>query len=52
MMIGFEPRDPDFRERVEASFDRQKAMHTLGIRIKKLTAGAIELKMQYADAYT
>ena len=51
-MPHFEPKDPDFRERVEASFDRQKAMHTLGIRLMKLTAGAIDLEMPYADAYT
>ncbi|MGH1480093.1 MAG: PaaI family thioesterase [Geminicoccales bacterium] len=51
-MVHFEPRDPDFRDRVGASFARQQAMHTLGIRIKTLAAGAIELEMPFADALT
>lgn len=51
-MVGFEPKDTDFRARVEASFARQRAMQTLGIRIKSLAAGAIELEMPFADAYT
>jgi len=51
-MARFEPKDPDYQARVEASFERQKAMRTLGIRIKELTAGAIELDMPYAEDYT
>jgi uncharacterized protein (TIGR00369 family) len=48
----FVPKDPLFRERVAASFGRQRAMGTLGITISRLVAGEIELSMPYAQAYT
>jgi uncharacterized protein (TIGR00369 family) len=41
-----------FRERVSASFNRQKVMRTLGITIERLDPGEVELAMQFADAYT
>lgn len=47
-----EPRDPDYKARVEASFDRQRAMKTLGIVISQLSPGSIELTMPYDAAYT
>jgi uncharacterized protein (TIGR00369 family) len=51
-MAPFEPKDPMFRERVSASFNRQKVMRTLGITIERLDPGEVELAMQFADAYT
>ena len=48
----FEPRDPDYRSKVEQSFGRQQVMRTLGIRIAHLEAGRIELEMPYTDEYT
>ncbi len=48
----FEPQDPDYQTRVKASFDRQTAMHTLGIRIAKLEPGQIELTMPYRKDLT
>ncbi len=48
----FEPRDPNFADRVQASFDRQRAMHTLKIRIARLEPGLIELEMPHANEYT
>ena len=44
-MPAFEPKDPDFRARVAASFTRQAAMASLGITIARLDAGEIELAM-------
>ena len=51
-MIQMEPRDPDYKSRVEASFDRQQSMKTLCIRISHLSPGCIELSMPYDLAYT
>jgi uncharacterized protein (TIGR00369 family) len=44
----FEPQDPDFAERVRASFAKQGAMQTLGATLVELAAGraAIELPWQ------
>ena len=51
-MPKFEPKDPNFRERVAASFQRQAVMHTLGIEIAGLVPGETELTMPYAQPYT
>jgi uncharacterized protein (TIGR00369 family) len=37
---------------VTESFGRQRAMHSLGIRIARLAAGEIELAMPYDEAFT
>jgi uncharacterized protein (TIGR00369 family) len=49
---SFQPKDPEYRARVEASFARQRVMATLGIAIARLEPGAIELVMPSADGYT
>ena len=51
-MTSFEPKDPHFETRVNASFARQQTMHTLGIEITSLRPGEIELKMPQVPAYT
>lgn len=51
-MSSFQPKDPHYRARVEASFARQKVMETLGISIARLEPGEIELAMPYAEALT
>jgi len=51
-MTHFEPKDPNFAERVRASFGRQKVMATLGITIDELRAGEIVLRMPYHASYT
>jgi uncharacterized protein (TIGR00369 family) len=51
-MPAFEPKDPDFRARVAASFARQAAMASLGITISRLEPGEIELAMPYNAAFT
>jgi uncharacterized protein (TIGR00369 family) len=50
--MKFEAQDPDFRERVRASFARQRVMQTLGIKIVRLEPGEIELVLPYDQAFT
>jgi uncharacterized protein (TIGR00369 family) len=49
---AFAPKDVAFDARVRASFARQRVMATLGITIKSLGPGEIELEMPYAAALT
>jgi hypothetical protein len=51
-MVSFKPKDPQFRSRVEQSFDQQQVMKTLGVKILSLQPGEIELMMPYVAAYT
>ncbi len=51
-MTHFEPKDPNFAERVRAGFGRQKVMATLGVTIDELRAGEIVLRMAYHALYT
>ena len=48
----FQPQDPDFRERVRASFARQQVMATLGIEVVHLEPGEVHLTMPPNPAYT
>src|ERR1700720_1639336 len=48
----FQPPDPNFRERVRASFARQQVMATLGIEMVHLEPGQIHLPMLPDPAYT
>lgn len=50
--MAFQPTDPNFEERVRASFARQRVMQTLGIDITRLEPGEIELTMRHDPAYT
>jgi uncharacterized protein (TIGR00369 family) len=50
--MPFQPKDPNFQERVRTSFDRQRVMQTLGIEIVRLAPGEIELAMSYDPAFT
>src|ERR1041385_4262417 len=50
--VKFSPNDPDFEERVRASFARQRVMRTLGVEIARLEAGEIDLTMPFASEYT
>ncbi|MEO0760877.1 MAG: PaaI family thioesterase, partial [Pseudomonadota bacterium] len=40
-----EPRDPDFRARVEGSFARQGLMATLGARLERVEPGAVDIAL-------
>jgi uncharacterized protein (TIGR00369 family) len=50
--MPFQPADPNFRDRVRASFARQRVMQTLAISITRLEPGDIELTMPFDAAYT
>jgi uncharacterized protein (TIGR00369 family) len=49
---SFEPRDPDFRARVAASFARQNAMATLGIALVRVEPGEVEVAFAHHDDLT
>ena len=50
--MTFQPKDPNFADRVCASFARQRMMQTLGVEITRLAPGEIELAMPYEAAFT
>ncbi len=43
----FEPQDPDYEDRVRASFARQGAMGLLGARLTTLSPGHCELELDF-----
>ncbi len=51
-MTTFEAKDPDYEERVRASFNRQKAMQTLGFTLSKVTPGEVEMIVPYREDLT
>jgi uncharacterized protein (TIGR00369 family) len=51
-MPRFEAKNPDFLQVATATFDRQRAMRTLGITIARIEAGEVELSMPYAADWT
>jgi uncharacterized protein (TIGR00369 family) len=48
----FEPKNPDYRTVATATFDRQKAMRTLGVTIARLEPGEVDLSMPYSLDWT
>jgi uncharacterized protein (TIGR00369 family) len=50
--MSFQPRDPNFKDRVRANFALQGAMRTLGLEIVKIEPGEVELSMPYSDSFT
>ena len=51
-MQHFEPRNPDYRSIATDTFERQRAMRTLGISIARLEPGEVELAMDYSPDLT
>ena len=51
-MAAFEPKNPGYRAAAVAMFDRQPAMHTLGIVIVRLAPGEVELAMLRSPQFT
>jgi uncharacterized protein (TIGR00369 family) len=51
-MPRFEPKNPDYRAVATATFERQQAMHSLGMSIARLEAGEVDLAMPYSLAFT
>jgi uncharacterized protein (TIGR00369 family) len=48
----FEPRDPDYLQRVHASFNRQAAMRTLGATLAAVRPGQVEITLPWAAPLT
>ena len=48
----FEPRDPDYVQRVHASFNRQAAMRTLGAMLAAVRPGQVEITLPWAEPLT
>jgi uncharacterized protein (TIGR00369 family) len=46
------PPDPEFRARVEASFDRQPAMKSLGARLLRVEPGEVTVEVPYRTEFT
>lgn len=51
-MPRFEPKNPDYRAIATETFDRQRAMRTLGISIARLEPGEVDLAMTYSSDFT
>lgn len=52
MKTGFKPGNPDFRQRVQHSFDRQQVMHTLGATLEEVDAGRVVIKLPFDTKLT
>jgi uncharacterized protein (TIGR00369 family) len=50
--MEFVPKDPNFADRVRASFARQRMMQTFGVEIVNLKPGMVELSMPFAPGFT
>ena len=51
-MSGFEPKNPDYSRRVQASFDRQQAMKLLGAKLARLAPGECDIELAYRPELT
>jgi uncharacterized protein (TIGR00369 family) len=51
-MPHFEPKNPKFRAIATDTFERQRAMHTLGISIARMEPGEVDLAMAYSPELT
>jgi uncharacterized protein (TIGR00369 family) len=49
---AFQPQDPDFAERVRASFARQPFMATLGARLARVAAGEVDIELPFRGELT
>jgi uncharacterized protein (TIGR00369 family) len=45
--MTLEPRDPNFEQRVRASFARQAAMRMLGVTMERVVPGEVELALPF-----
>jgi uncharacterized protein (TIGR00369 family) len=51
-MSSFQPKNPDYRSVATDTFERQRAMRTLGISIVRMAPGEVDLAMGYAPEFT
>jgi len=52
MTTAFEPRTPDYAERVRSSFARQSAMQTLGASLAEVAPGRVVITLPWAAHLT
>jgi uncharacterized protein (TIGR00369 family) len=52
MTASFQPQDPQYAQRVRASFDRQAAMKTIGAQIVDIEPGRAVIELPYSQALT
>ena len=51
-MGKYEPKDENYRSKVEDSFHRQEVMRTINASISKIEPGRVEIDMKYSAAIT
>lgn len=51
-MPGYEPKNPEYAERVLASFDRQGAMALLGARLARVAPGECDIELPFKPELT
>lgn len=52
MKTEFTPNNPDFKQRVQQSFDLQQAMATLGANLAEVNPGRVVIHMPFSEALT
>ena len=50
--MAFEPADPNWKAKVEESFDRQGIMETLGARLTRVAPGEVEIEVDHNSGLT
>lgn len=51
-MSQFQPQDPDFEQRVRASFARQRVMDTIGATLSRVAPGEVDITLPFRDDLT
>ncbi|MGP4019734.1 PaaI family thioesterase [Saccharopolyspora sp. 5N708] len=52
MSSAFEPRDPDYEQRVRESFARQGLMATFAAELRSIKPGAVEIEVPFSPGLT
>ncbi|TQV72190.1 PaaI family thioesterase [Aliikangiella marina] len=52
MSTSFDPKDPNYAERVSNSFKRQKVMATLNAKLESVAPGEVEISFPYHEDFT
>ena len=50
--MTFEPRDPNYKAKVEESFSRQQVMGTIGANLISVEPGRVEIALKYSPEIT
>ena len=51
-MEQFDPKDPNFKSKVEESFNRQEVMKTINAFLSKIEPGKVSIKLKYSSKIT